>query len=73
MLTLSDPMQAYDLTAPNPAWGVTFTLAVYVPNVDEVTATAQSRRAILREPPATFVSGYRFASIATRSDCDGQS
>jgi PhnB protein len=63
MLTLSDPMEAYGLAAPDPARGVTFTLALYVPNVDQVTASAQARGATLREPPATFVSGDRFASI----------
>jgi PhnB protein len=42
---------------------VTFSLALYVPNVDDVTANAEARGATVREEPATFVSGDRFASI----------
>jgi PhnB protein len=63
MLTLSDPMEAYGLVAGDPAQGVTYSLALYVPNVDEVTATAAAHGATIREPATTFVSGDRFASI----------
>jgi PhnB protein len=63
MLTLSDPMESYGLVAGDPAQGVTFSLALYVPNVDEVTSSAEARGATIRERPATFVSGDRFASI----------
>jgi PhnB protein len=63
MLTLSDPMESYGLIAGDPARGTTFSLALYVPNVDEVTTSAQDRGATIREPAATFVSGDRFASI----------
>jgi uncharacterized glyoxalase superfamily protein PhnB len=63
MLTLSDPMEAYGLVAGDPAHGVTFSLALYVPNVDEVTADAQARGATIREQATTFVSGDRFASV----------
>jgi uncharacterized glyoxalase superfamily protein PhnB len=63
MLTMSDPMASYGLIAGDPANGVTFSLALYVPNVDEVTARAEAAGATVREPPATFVSGDRFASI----------
>jgi uncharacterized glyoxalase superfamily protein PhnB len=63
MLTLSDPLESYGLAAPDPAAGVTYSLALYVPHVDEVTASAQARGAVVREPPATFVSGDRFASV----------
>ena len=45
------------------AAGVTFSLSLYVPNVDEVTANAAARGAVIREPAATFVSGDRFASV----------
>jgi len=62
MLTLSDPMEAYGLVAPGTG-GTSFSLALYVPNVDEVTAAALDAGATLREPVATFVSGDRFASI----------
>ena len=41
MLTLSDPMAAYGLVAPrDPAGGATFSLALYVPNVDDVVTRA---------------------------------
>lgn len=63
MLTLSDPMDSYGLIAGDPERGVTFSLALYVPNVDDVTAKAGQRGATIREQPATFVSGDRFASI----------
>jgi uncharacterized glyoxalase superfamily protein PhnB len=63
MLTLSDPLESYGLVAGDPAKGTPFSLAVYVPNVDEVTASAEARGATIRQPAATFVSGDRFASI----------
>jgi PhnB protein len=63
MLTLSDPMESYGLVAGDPALGATYSLALYVPNVDEVTATAKTHGATIREPAMTFVSGDRFASI----------
>jgi uncharacterized glyoxalase superfamily protein PhnB len=63
MLTLSDPMDAYGLIAGDPERGVTYSLALYVPSVDEVTAAAEAHGATIREKPATFVSGDRFASV----------
>lgn len=63
LLTLSDPMESYGLVAGDPARGVTFSLSLYVPNVDEVTANAAAHGAVIREPAATFVSGDRFASV----------
>lgn len=63
-LTLSDPMTAYGLVAPpDPAGGASFSLALYVPDVDDVVARAIAAGATLREPPATFVSGDRYASL----------
>ena len=62
-LTLSDPMESYGLIAGDPARGTTFSLALYVPNVDEVTARAEAHGATIREPAMTFVSGDRFASV----------
>ena len=61
-LTLSDPMSAYDLVAPGPG-GVTYSLGLYVPDVDAGVERAVAAGARLREPPATFVSGDRFASL----------
>jgi uncharacterized glyoxalase superfamily protein PhnB len=63
VMTLSDPMDSYGLIAGEPERGVTYSLALYVPNVDEVTANAEARGATIREKPATFVTGDRFASI----------
>ena len=62
-ITLSDPMEAYGLVAPAGGGAVSFSLALYVPNVDEVVARAIEAGATLREPVATFVSGDRFGSI----------
>lgn len=61
-LTLSDPMAAYGLVAPV-AGGATFSLALYVPDVDDIVARAIAAGATLREPVSTFVSGDRYASL----------
>ncbi len=61
-ITLSDPLAAYDLVAPGPG-SVTYSLGVYVPDVDAVVQRAVEAGARVREPAATFVSGDRFASI----------
>jgi PhnB protein len=61
-LTLSDPMPTYDLVAPD-AKGVTYSLGLYVPDVDAVVAKAASAGMRVREPPTTFVSGDRYASL----------
>lgn len=63
MLTLSDPMESYGLVAGDPSRGATFSLALYVPNTDEVTANAAAHGGVIREPATTFVSGDRFASV----------
>jgi uncharacterized glyoxalase superfamily protein PhnB len=63
MLTVSDPIASYGLVAPDPERGASFSLALYLPNVDEVTAAAAAAGATIREPVGTFVSGDRFASI----------
>jgi uncharacterized glyoxalase superfamily protein PhnB len=62
-LTLSDPLRDYGLVAPDPARGSSFSLALYVPNVDEVVARAVAAGAILREAVATFVSGDRYGTF----------
>ena len=63
-LTLSDPMAAYGLVAPSdPAARACFSLALYVPDVDDVVARALAAGATLREPVASFVSGDRYASL----------
>lgn len=62
-LTLSDPIEGYGLAAPASGHPVTYSLAVYVHNVDEVAQAAADAGAELRESPMTFVTGDRFASI----------
>jgi uncharacterized glyoxalase superfamily protein PhnB len=62
-LTLSDPLKDYGLVAPDPSRGASFSLALYMPNVDEVVARAVAAGATLREPPTTFVTGDRYATL----------
>ncbi|QPZ37661.1 VOC family protein [Paramicrobacterium chengjingii] len=63
MLTLSDPMEANALIPVDPALGHDYSLALYCPNVDAVTSAARAHGAMVREEPASFVSGDRFSSI----------
>lgn len=62
-LTLSDAIEGYGLTAPAGDGPASYSLALYVTDVDGVVAAASAAGATVREPPATFVSGDRFASI----------
>jgi PhnB protein len=67
-LQLADAMPDYGLVAPEaPAEGaerpVSHSTCHYVADVDAVTARAVELGATLREPPSTFVTGDRFASI----------
>ncbi|HEX5657991.1 MAG TPA: VOC family protein [Polyangiales bacterium] len=62
-LTLSDALPSYELIAPSKAGPVVYSLALYVSDCDEVVARAVEAGATVREPPTTFVSGDRFASI----------
>jgi PhnB protein len=61
-LQLGDPSDAYELVAP-PAGPASSSTSIYVADVDGVTAAAVARGATLREPPASFVTGDRFASL----------
>lgn len=61
-LTVSDPIPDYGLVAPGEG-GVTYSLALYVPDVDAVVERAVAAGARVREPLANFVSGDRYASI----------
>ncbi|WP_440707984.1 VOC family protein [Herbiconiux sp. YIM B11900] len=63
MMTLSDPLEPYGLVALQPDAGHPYSLAIYVPHVDAVTAAAEKAGATVREQPATFVSGDRYASV----------
>ncbi len=61
-LTLSDPLESYGLHAVDRDH-TTYSLALYVPQVDAVLEAAVAAGAQVREKAATFVSGDRFASI----------
>jgi uncharacterized glyoxalase superfamily protein PhnB len=63
MITLSDPLPDYGLAALDPDAGHPYSLALYVPDVDALTARAEAAGATVRERPATFVSGDRFSSL----------
>jgi uncharacterized glyoxalase superfamily protein PhnB len=63
-LQLSDPNEQYGLAAPvRDGDTVSGSTCIYVPDVDAVFEKAVARGATVREKPATFVTGDRFASI----------
>ena len=63
-LQLGDPSQQYGLVAPDPAPDRTSaSTCIYVPDVDAVFDRAVEQGAVVREPPSTFVTGDRFASV----------
>jgi uncharacterized glyoxalase superfamily protein PhnB len=63
-LQLGDPSQEYGLVAPDgDPDRTTASTCIYVPDVDAVFARAVEQGAVVREPPTTFVTGDRFASV----------
>ena len=63
-LQLGDPDERFGLTAPRREGDlVSSSTCVHVPDVDAVVARAVERGATVREEPATFVTGDRFASL----------
>ena len=62
-LQLSDPQETYQITAPDPTAFATHSIALYCPDIDDVTARAEQAGATIREPAQTFVTGDRFTSI----------
>jgi len=62
-LQLGEPSPAYGLVAPPDGDEDCYSLGIYVPDVDAVTARAVAAGATVREEPSTFVSGDRFASV----------
>ncbi|HIW62422.1 MAG TPA: VOC family protein [Candidatus Stackebrandtia excrementipullorum] len=62
-LTVSDPLPGYGLAATDTTDDATYSLAVYVDDVDTVMALAEKAGATIREPATTFVSGDRFGSF----------
>lgn len=61
-LTLSEPMEGYGLHATDRA-RTTYSLGLYVSDVDSVVARAEAAGSVVHEEVATFVSGDRFASL----------
>lgn len=62
-LQLSDPNEAYQIAAADPAGFATHSVALYCGDTDAVVARAEKAGATIREPAQTFVTGDRFASI----------
>lgn len=62
-LQLGDPSDAYGLVAPTPGDRTSSSTCVYVSDVDAVVSRAVEHGAVVREPPSTFVTGDRFASL----------
>lgn len=62
-LQLGEPMPDYHLVSPPEGDDDCYSMGLYVPDVDAVVARAVAAGATVREDPADFVSGDRFASI----------
>jgi PhnB protein len=63
-LQLGDPNEQYGLVVPDRSGdAVSSSTCIYVADVDAVFEKAVARGATVREKPATFVTGDRFASI----------
>lgn len=62
-LQLGEPNPAYHLVPPPEGEADCYSLGYYCADVDAVVARAEAAGATVREPPATFVSGDRYASI----------
>ena len=63
LLQLGEPMAAYGLVGAPEGDNDCYSLGLYCPDVDAAVARAEAAGATVREPPSTFVSGDRFASI----------
>lgn len=61
-LQLAAPLPDMGLV-PAPSEGSCYSLGLYCSDVDAVAEAAQHAGAVLREAPATFVSGDRYASL----------
>lgn len=62
-LQLGEPGEAYALVPPPEGDSVCYSLGLYRPEVDTIVERAVEAGAVIREAPATFVSGDRYASI----------
>lgn len=63
LLQIGEPSPQYGTIAPPEGEDDCYSIGIYVPDVDAVTARAVAAGATVREEPSTFVSGDRFASI----------
>lgn len=63
MLQLGEPVPDYHLVPPPEGEDDCYSLGLYCEDTDAVVARAEAAGATVREPPTTFVSGDRFASI----------
>ena len=63
LLQIGEPMPDYGLVAAPAGDQDCYSIGLYRPDVDAVVARAEAAGATVREAPATFVSGDRFASI----------
>jgi PhnB protein len=63
LLQLGEPIPDYSLVAAPDGEQDCYSIGLYCPDVDAVVARAEAAGAVVREGPATFVSGDRFASI----------
>ena len=63
LLQLGEPIPDYHLVPPPAGDDDSYSLGLYVPDVDAVVQAAEAAGATVREPVADFVSGDRYASI----------
>ncbi|MFI1991557.1 VOC family protein [Actinoplanes sp. NPDC020271] len=63
LLQLGEPQPDYGLIPPPAGDQDCYSMGLYCPDVDDVVARAEAAGAVVREAPATFVSGDRFASV----------
>jgi len=63
LLQLGEPSPEYRLVPPPPGDDDCYSMGLYVADVDAVVERAVAAGAVVRESPADFVSGDRFASI----------
>lgn len=62
-LQIGEPVAEYRLVPPPSGEDDCYSLGLYRPDVDALTARAVEAGAVVREAPTTFVSGDRFSSI----------
>ncbi|MGU3646145.1 VOC family protein [Microbacterium sp. C23T] len=63
ILQIGEPSPAYGLVPAPEGDDDCYSMGIYVPDADAVTARAVAAGATVREEPSTFVSGDRYASV----------